>query len=47
MLLKVVSSTAIDDPGELLDFKAGLAASHNLPIYVLIDDLEPRLIGLK
>ena len=47
MLLKVVGSAPVDDPGELLEFKGSRTAPQNLPIDVLIEDLESVLIDLK
>ena len=47
MLLKIISNSTVDEPGEFREFKASWAAPEYGPIYVLIDDLEARLINLE
>ena len=47
MLLKIISDSAIDEPGVLREVKASWAAPEHGPIYVLIDDIVTRLIDLE
>ena len=47
MLLKIISDSAIDEPGVLREVKASWAAPEHGPIYVLIDDIVTRLIYLE
>lgn len=47
MLLKIISDSAIDEPGVFREVKASWAASEHGPIYVLIDDIVTRLIDLE
>ena len=47
MLPKVVSTAAVYETVDLINFHGSHCVPEHLPIYVLISDLEPVLIYLK